>query len=81
MSHSPAPRKDSPLEARYANAFNIGYNRFEFIIEFGQSYEENGTSSMHTRIVTGPAYATVLLQTLRDTIRSYEEVFGDSGTA
>ena len=44
----------------YSNHFKIGYNAFEFVLDFGQSYEEDKPEARHTRIVTGPAYAKAL---------------------
>lgn len=55
------------LEGRYANYFNVGYSAFEVILEFGQFYEGSPRPHMHTRIVTGPAYAKALLEVLRVT--------------
>ncbi len=54
------------LEGRYANAFNVGQNAFEFVIDFGQSYVEGKREIFHTRIVSSPFYANVLLKTLQD---------------
>lgn len=64
------------LEGRYANYFNVGYSAFEVILEFGQFYEGSPQPQMHTRIVTGPAYAKALLEVLRSSIAQYEGAFG-----
>lgn len=65
-----------PLEARYANHFNIGFNAFEVILECGQSYEGQRRPALHTRIVTTPAYAKCLLALLSDSLMCYEKAFG-----
>jgi hypothetical protein len=31
----------NPLEGEYANYFKVGYNAFEFILDFGQFYSES----------------------------------------
>jgi len=57
-------------EARYANFFQIGYNAYEFLIEFGQ--EEN----IHTRIYVSPQHAQFLSKLLIDTLRQHKQLFG-----
>jgi hypothetical protein len=66
-----------PVEGRYANYFKVGHNSFEFILDFGQVYSDAPCEAMHhTRIVTSPAYAGVLLELLRDSIEKYQKAFG-----
>ncbi len=69
----------NPLEGRYANYFEVGYNAFEFILDFGQRYSEGEDAKSHTRIVTSPAYAKVFLEMLRDSVSKYEQLFGAIG--
>lgn len=64
------------LEGRYANYFTVGYNAFEFLLDFGQFYSEEKEARLHTRIITNPIYAKALLQTLRESIDRYEQTFG-----
>ena len=64
------------LEGRYANYFKVGHNAFEFVLDFGQLYPENGDAQLHTRIVTSPAYVRSLLETLRESVEQYEQTFG-----
>jgi hypothetical protein len=59
-------RQIIPLEGQYANYFKIGYNAYEFVIDFGQYYSESEDAHIQTRIVTSPAYAKALLNTLQD---------------
>ena len=63
-------------EGRYANCFKVGHNAFEFLIDFSQSYPESEEVKLHTRIITGPAYAKALLETLGESIRQYEKKYG-----
>jgi hypothetical protein len=67
------------LEARYANYFQIGHNCCEFLLDFGQQYDGDEQAALHTRIITGPAYAKELLETLKEAVRAYEEEFGAIG--
>lgn len=69
-------RESEELEGRYANAFKVGQNAFEFVIDFGQSYAEGEKECFHTRIVTSPFYANILLKTLQESIEQHEQTFG-----
>jgi hypothetical protein len=64
------------LEGRYANYFKVGHNAFEFLLDFGQFYLEAEHARLHTRIITSPIYAKALLETLRESIDRYEQIFG-----
>jgi hypothetical protein len=67
---------DIKINGRYANVFKVGYNAFEFVFDFGQSQEDSGDSSIHTRIVTAPGYAKAFFDTLKESITQHEERFG-----
>jgi hypothetical protein len=73
---SGSSQEDCHLEGRYANYFEVGYNAFEFLLDFGQYYLEKGEASLHTRIITTPSYARALLQILKESIEKYEQGFG-----
>ncbi|GBC60347.1 DUF3467 domain-containing protein [Desulfonema ishimotonii] len=63
-------------EGRYVNYFKIGYNEFEFILDFGQFYpDENQEAVFHTRIITCPFYSEALLKTLSDSVTRYKKMF------
>lgn len=63
-------------EARYANYFEVGFNMEEVVLNLGQGYEDSSTVSVHTRIVTSPAYAKYLADLLQQTIVEYEAAHG-----
>ena len=63
-------------EGRYANGFNVGYNAFEFIVDFSQHFAERHDSHVHSRIITSPPYAKLLLETLGESIGRYEQIYG-----
>jgi Protein of unknown function (DUF3467) len=66
----------NPVEGRYANYFKIGHNAFELIIDFGQCYGEKEEPTLHTRIVTSPAYGKELLKALRQCLEENEKLYG-----
>jgi hypothetical protein len=70
------PHKTDQLEGHYANYFQVGHNAFEFVFDFGQFYSGSTEPQIHTRIITGPAYAKALSGTLRESIAQYEQTFG-----
>jgi hypothetical protein len=54
---------------RYANAFRVGFNAFELIIEFGEQFTDNDDDEhLHTRIVTNPVAARALLAALQEAL-------------
>lgn len=76
MSHTHEDTQSNhPLEGRYANYFQIGYNAFEFLLDFGQFYSENETMLFHTRIITNPVYVKVLFALLQESIVQYEQTY------
>jgi hypothetical protein len=74
--HSLSHRTEK-LEGRYANHFAIGYNAWEFIFDFGQSYSEHNQPELYTRIITGPVYAKAFLKTLKESIEAFENAYGE----
>jgi hypothetical protein len=76
-SYSENTKEYASLESRYANYFKIGHNAFEFVVEFGQFYDEGeDRNAIHSRIVTSPTYAKHLLQTLSIAVGQYEADYG-----
>ena len=71
-----ALRENNKLEGQYTNYFKVGHNAYEFVIDFGQYYPENDQAELCTRIITSPAYAKSLLETLRESINQYETKYG-----
>jgi Protein of unknown function (DUF3467) len=64
------------LEGKYANYFAVGYNEYEFVIDFGQSYSASEEPEICTRIITGPAYAKAFLRMLHASIEAFESAYG-----
>lgn len=66
-------------EGKYANYFEVGHNEFEFYVDFGQYDPQSEKVQMHTRIVTGPAYAKMMGDTLTSSVKSFEREHGAIG--
>lgn len=56
------------VEGRYANYFEVGSNHFELVIDCGQFYAGCSAPIMHTRIITSPAYAHGLIESLTEAL-------------
>jgi hypothetical protein len=54
----------------------VGQNAFEVLLDFGQAYSEAEGPSLHTRIITSPAYAKALAHTLGAALERYERAHG-----
>ena len=76
------------LEARYANQFKVGYNEYEFFLDFAQFQSSEPVSGREgaddaetriVRIVVGPVFARALLDTLLRSVGEYEDVHGPIG--
>ena len=67
----------SGLEGRYANYLQVGHNAFEVVLDFGQQYHDAQSPSVHTRIVTNPAYLKAFLIVLADALETYQRSFGE----
>ena len=63
-------------EGRYANYYEIGYNLYEFYFDFGQYDPQTEKVQMHTRIMTSPAYAKMLRETLTSSVEGFEREHG-----
>lgn len=66
----------SHLLGTYANFFNVGFNAFEFVLCFGQSYSGNQHEALCARIVTSPEYAKIFLNIMNASIKEYEVEYG-----
>jgi hypothetical protein len=64
-------------EGRYANYFQVGHNKYEFLVDVGQQFQNEEMPHVYLRIVTNPSYAKALWQTLGDSVRQFEQHYGD----
>jgi len=63
-------------EGRYANYFEVGHNLFEFVLDFGQSGQENEPIRIYVRIITTPEGASTLSRLLEEALGRYRATFG-----
>ena len=73
---SAPPRSDSDPIGVYANCLNIGFNAYEFVLDFGQSYPENRGPVICARIMASPAYAKAFAHVLTEAVEGYERSEG-----
>ena len=63
-----------PPKGQYANYFEIGCNKDELVILYGQRYVgEKKPPQLHTRTIMSPAYGKELLNTLRRSLEEYDK--------
>ena len=82
--HVPQNKKDkgeklqtgNSIQGRYANFYEIGFNAFEFVFDFGQTFSENEEAELSTRIILPPILAKSLFDILQESIDSYDVKFG-----
>jgi hypothetical protein len=60
----------SAKEARYANYFQVGYNAFEFLLEFGQH-----EGRIHTSIYMSPQHARLFRDVLQNALDQFEATY------
>ncbi len=77
-SPSAAPPAAPPrATAAYANHFEVGFNAFEFLLDFGQDYGGTPDSPERmVRVVTAPAYAKVFSGLLARSVGDWEASYG-----
>jgi len=73
--HQLSAQSRAPKVGRYANAFRVGFNAFEVVIEFGEQFSEGEGECTHTRIVTNPVFARALLDSLADALDRRSDAF------
>jgi hypothetical protein len=64
------------VERKYANHIEVGHNRHEFVLDFGQAVNTGDSPCLHTGIVTSPFHARAMLDVLEASWASYCERFG-----
>lgn len=74
MASSKDKSEKEQLEAIYANYCKVGFNAFEFLLDFGQLYDEEKLL-INTRIVTSPTHAKEFLRILSLSIEKYESEY------
>jgi hypothetical protein len=71
--------KGNGIQGQYSNRLKVGYNGYEFVLDFAQYHIGEKKEDYHTRIITTPAYAKSLLDVLQKSIDQYEKSYGSIG--
>jgi hypothetical protein len=69
-------RVEVQREGRYANHLAVGYNGFEFIMDFGQIFEDETEPPIHTRIITNPEHFQAFVELMRLSLEQFEKKYG-----
>ena len=64
------------MEGRSANHFELAFTEFEFLLDFGQLYDNQGQALIHSRIIMTPRSAKTLSTMLQDLVKKYEQTIG-----
>ena len=64
------------LNGVYADCFRIGHSAYKFVLDFGQFTPDGGEKCFHTRVITDPDTAKVLVETVGRSVKDYENQFG-----
>ena len=66
-------------EGCYANHLEVGHNAFEFVVDFGQSFEDERGPVIHTRIITSPEHFKLFVETMQKSFEQFESTIGPIG--
>ena len=73
MPNTPSTIAGDLALATYANYCEVGYNAFEFLLDFGQFRPEARAVNVHSRIVAGPVQAKLFARLLADAIADLDD--------
>ncbi len=65
------------MDAKFSNCFQIGFNAYEFIFEFGV-ITADGACHTHSRIVTSPAHAEEFMNLLTESFAEHMKKYRSS---
>jgi Protein of unknown function (DUF3467) len=66
-------KRRKPVEGVSSNHFELAFTEFEFLLDFGQAYDDSRDALIHTRIIMTPRSAKTLAAMLDKLIAQYEE--------
>ena len=66
-------RKNTFVEGRSANHFELAFTESEFLVDFGQAYDNSGEGLMHTRINLTPRSAKTLARMMQEIVQQIEK--------
>ena len=62
----------------YADSFRIGHDAYKFVLDFGQFFEDLGSTKIHARVIIGPENTKVFYEALGESLNQYAERFGSN---
>ena len=62
-----------PVEGRSANHFELAFTMSEFLLDFGQAYDNSREPLIHTRIIMTPVSAKTLALMMQNLVEQYEK--------
>ena len=65
---------DIDIDGLYADFMHVGYNAYQFVMDFGQSVT-SAAERTHTRIITSPAQAKHFLEVLRSSVDGHRQKY------
>lgn len=65
-----------PVEGRSSNHFEVAFTESEFLLDFGQLYDDSQEALIHTRIILTPLSAKTLFAMLHELLEQYESKAG-----
>lgn len=71
---------DEAKKGTYSNVMRVAHSPFEFTFDFGTmpvGPEDGGAMTVYNRVIMSPAHAKIMLKTLEDNMKTYEDRFGE----
>jgi hypothetical protein len=65
-----------PVEGRSSNHFEVAFTESEFLLDFGQLYDDSQEALIHTRIILTPISAKTFVAMLHELMEQYESKVG-----
>jgi hypothetical protein len=69
-------RRRTAVEGHSANHFELAFTECDFLLDFGQLYDDKEQALIHTRIILTPRSAKTFLTMLQDLVKKYEQTIG-----
>lgn len=71
---------DDAKKGTYSNVMRVAHSPFEFTFDFGSmpvGPEDGGVMNVYNRVIMSPAHAKIMLKTLEENLKNFEDRFGE----
>ncbi|MFT7622007.1 MAG: hypothetical protein ACI9WU_001172 [Myxococcota bacterium] len=68
---------DDIAQGRYANLVMLNHTETEFVLDFLYVQPQQPKAKVHSRVITSPRHAKLLLRALQENVSCYEKRFGE----